>query len=243
VTRSLITRAVDRTASLLRRVVPAPIWNQIAEPYRDWRFARQSRRAWLDRRDDVDGHVAMYWGSIEHPNRRKLVEVLASVIDGLDMPRPRVLEFGCHAGMNFHLLHERFAQVELYGVEPNHDAVAFARTKVPYVRMYEADDGAFVKSTFPLQTHMDVSFVNVVLYAMSSARAKAVVQRLCASSDVIVLGEQLANTTTSSQLQQEPTMYVHPYASWLRANGFSKQEVVPAPEPQPQLSGFLIARR
>ncbi len=188
----------------------------------------------------------MYWGTIDHPNRRVLVDVLARVIGDYDPSvAVRVLEFGCHAGMNFKLLHDRLSsrRLELYGVEPNHDAVAFAQRKLPFVKLLEAEDRAFVDGAFPSSAGVHVSFTNVVLYTVRAERAKAVIEKLCRTSEVVVLGEQLANTGSTSRFQQDPELYVHPYESWLRALGFRVIEIVPVPEPRPQQSGFLIARR
>lgn len=233
---------LDRFASTLRGVVPAPIWDRVTEPYRDWRFSREMRRNWLARNDSE--HIAMYWRSLNHPNRTTLIDVLGGVIDSLGRDKPlRVLEFGCHAGMNFRLLHDRYPQLALFGVEPNHDAAEFVRGELPFVKILGAEDDGFIESDFPSPPAVDISFVNVVFYAVQARRARAVIQRLCRSSEVVVLGEQLANTGERTRLEREPAMYTHPYASWLRAEGFTRQTIVAAPEQRPQLSGFLVARR
>jgi trans-aconitate methyltransferase len=229
---------VDRAASLARRLVPDRVWSAIAGPYRDWRFARASRRGWLTRQDKVDGHVAVYWSSLEHPNRRQLIDTIARYVGE---PPFDILEFGCHAGMNFRLLADRFPALRYHGVEPNHDAARFLREKLPFVRLLEAEDREFVDGRFVEHAH--ISFVNVVLYAIQGKRARRIVDKLCKISDVLIIGEQLANRGDRTTFQQGPEMYVHPYASWIRAAGFHEIEVVPAPEPSAQLSGFLVARR
>lgn len=232
--------ATDFAASILRRIVPGRVWNRIAAPYRDWRFARASRRGWLTRQDKVDGHVSVYWNSLGHPNRLRLIDTIARYVEH---ETADILEVGCHAGMNFRLLADRFPEraIRYHGVEPNHDAAQFLRENLPFVRLLEAEDRQFVEGRFV--DHAQISFVNVVLYAIHGARARKIVDKLCKISDVVIIGEQLANHGDRSTFQQDPEMYVHPYASWIRAAGFHQIEIVPAPEPSPQLSGFLVARR
>ena len=229
---------VELAGSLLRPVIPARLWHR----YRDWRYAHVGRHAWLAREDKVDGHVDMYWKSIDHPNRTQLVDILVDQIRACGRAKPRVLEFGCHAGMNFKLLHDRCNTVEYFGVEPNHDAAQFLRGKLPFVTLLEAEDREFVAGTFP-GGNVDISFVNVVLYSVSAARAKRVIDKLCRTSEVVILGEQLANKGMTSQFESDPEMYTHPYAAWLRGSGFVRQSVVAPRELSPQLSGYLIARR
>ena len=230
----------DRTAALLRSIVPAPVWERVAMPYREWRWARNSRRGWLTRRDRDDHHVDEYWATAGHPNRLLLIDTLAELV----RPGDRVLEVGCHAGMNLKLLHDRFAdKLRYFGVEPNHDAAVAVRERLPFVELLEGDDAAFVASSFPPGTGRLVSFINVVLYAVEPRRAERILDKLAQISDAIVLGEELTNAAERSRFISEPAMYAHPYAHWLRERGFGAQRTIAIPDPRPQLTGLLVARR
>lgn len=239
--RSLFVHpAVDLAGRLLRPIVPAKLWHR----YCDWRYSHLGRQSWLTREDKLDGQIAMYWGSMNHPNRTQLIALLGGLIPEHGREKPVVLEFGCHAGMNFKLLHDRFAdRIRYCGVEPNHDACEFLRRELPFVELLEAEDRAFLATDFPRSASVDVSFVNVVMYSVHGTRAKRVLERLCRVSDVIVLGEQLGNTSDTSRFERDPDMYAHPYVAWLRSFGFREQQIVPPVETSPQLSGYLIARR
>jgi hypothetical protein len=143
--------------------------------------------------------------------------------------------------MNFKRLQDRFGdRLAYFGVEPNHDACEFLRQQLPFVTLLEAADEGFLAKELP---PVDVSFVNVVLYSVHGARARLVLERMCRMSEVVVLGEQLSNTSSTSRFESDPEMYAHPYAAWLRNFGFGDQQIVPAIEAGPQHSGFLIARR
>ena len=186
----------------------------------------------------------MYWDTLQHPNRNALIELVAAELETLEGPA-RVLEFGCHAGMNFKRLHDRFPDREIRycGVEPNHDAARFLRRELPFVELLEAEDGAFVTSSFPKGSEPTIGFINVVLYTLEPKRAHRVLEKLCRLCEVVIVGDQLANTGTEPEFRLDPEMYAHPFAHWLRDAGFSRQTTVDAPDPRPQLSGFLVARR
>jgi hypothetical protein len=235
---------LDRVASIARAAVPARIWNAVARPYRERRFARRIRRSWLTRDDRVDGHVAGYWNTSHQPNRATLVDAIAVCATRVTERPLRVLEFGCHAGMNLRLVRDRLGAdaVELYGVEPNHDAAAFVRRELPYVQLLEGDDDAFVRAAFPARP-VHVAIVNSVFYCVEAARVRRVLAKLCATTDVVILGEQLDNRGTTTRFDEAPARFAHPYAAWLRALGFVAHEIVAAPEPRPQLDGFLVAQR
>jgi hypothetical protein len=68
--------------------------------------------------------------------------------------------------------------------------------------------------------------------------------RLCAISESVVLGESIVNIDgRKSCLRDNPACFDHPYRRWLDEFGFEIVTVDAAPDPRPQLNGFIVARR
>lgn len=61
------------------------------------------------------------WNSIHRPHRQPILDAIASL-----MPATSLLEIGCNAGPNLRLIHERWPEVRLVGIEVNAAAAIYA---------------------------------------------------------------------------------------------------------------------
>ena len=89
-----------------------------------------------------------------------------------------------------------------------------------------------------------MSISNSVFYCMTPDRTRRVLAKLAKVSQCIVIGDAMDSVEEiRSQFHADPIYYSHPYRLWLQELGFEIAKVLPAPAPQPQLNGFLVATR
>lgn len=232
--------------NVLRKIIPL----QIINTYRRLTAAHKIRKGWMSRKvTKTDDHLALYWNAESQENRKFLVRLIIEELlsDAKVHDTWSVLEYGSHVGLNLRLIHESFSSeksFDFYAVEPNKEAVFFLKQKMKYVNTLLAEDEVFCKdNSFPPK-RIRLSFVNSVFYCMEGHRAKSVLQKLTSISDAIIIGDAMdALEYQDSKLQINPVRFEHPYKKWLLEMGFVLKLVVEAPEPVPQLNGYLIARR
>jgi hypothetical protein len=206
------------------------------------------RRSWLNRSTTpADDHLSVYWNSSEQPNRQRLIEVLVQCLPPNSVkPARSVLEYGSHVGINLKLLHDRLQDDDLkyFAIEPNREAFEFLKTKLDFVEALNVEDKGFVDaSNFPGMP-VDLSFINSVFYCVAPNRAKAVLRKLVNCSQLVVIGDAMDNLEGNRSIfSVDPPCYQHPYRKWLRKFGFDRCDVIPVPDPRPQLNGFVIATR
>jgi hypothetical protein len=150
-------------------------------------------------------------------------------------------------GLNLRILKESLPsdlKNSYFAVEPNAEAVDFLRKKLPYVQVLQAEDSIFCRQhSFPPPGRY-LTFINSVFYSMEQRRVKTVLARLCSISESVVLGESIVNIDgRASYLRDNPECFEHPYRHWLDEFGFEIVTVEAAPDPRPQLNGFIVARR
>jgi len=233
--------------SLFKATVPSVFRNAL----RRWLAPYRLRQSWLSRKTTKDDdHLTLYWNAEHQPNRKQLIFLLVEEIKRMlevCTTSISVLEYGSHVGLNLKLLNDVLPlnpQTAYFAVEPNAEAVAFLIMKLPFVQVLRGEDEVFCRQTdFPPEGRY-LSFVNSVFYAMEARRAKAALARICSFSDVVVLGESIVNVDGSeSRMRNHPECFEHPYRRWLDALGFEIVSLEQAPDPRPQLNGFIVARR
>lgn len=118
------------------------------------------------------------------------------------------------------------------------------KEKLPHVRHLHSDDKNFLKNnTFPT-SRIHISFINSVFYCMSSKRVKSVLLKLSRISEVIVLGEGMANLEDEySKFIINPPCFQHPYKKWLNDLNFIESWSEEAPDPRPQCNKFIVFRK
>jgi hypothetical protein len=231
-------------AAMIRSLVPRWLKNY----RRKINHQAALRRSWLTRQTSAtDDHLDIYWNSGDQVNRKLLIGILVDLLKTeLEQTPTGVLEYGSHVGINLKLLHDALGDqaIKYYAVEPNREAFTFMRSKLNFVDALNGEDEGFLDAKgFPSEP-VGVSFVNSVFYCVAPRRAKAVLSKLCARSNTIVIGDGMDNVEgKQSEFAAEPPCYQHPYKKWLRQFGFNYHRLIDAPDPRPQLNGFLIARR
>ena len=79
---------------------------------------------------------------------------------------------------------------------------------------------------------------------MSGSKTKRVIRRLSENSDFIVVGDSMINSDGNKlKFNSEPVFFSHPYRKIFNDFGFEITETISAVDPQPQLDGFIVARR
>jgi len=79
---------------------------------------------------------------------------------------------------------------------------------------------------------------------MSGSKTRRVIRRLCENSDYIVVGDSMINSNGNKlKFNSEPVFFSHPYRKLFNDFGFEITETISAVDPQPQLDGFIVARR
>jgi len=202
-----------------------------------------ARRTWTRRVVTAgDDHLTMYWESAENPRRRALVDLLVAEVQ--KRPEPSLLEFGSHVGVNFRLLAERLpGHGRFYAVEPNHEAVEFLRAKLPGVTALRADHRGFLAARDLPAEPVTLSFANAVFYSMSPRATRKVLRKMLATSDIVVIGDNLDNAEgRGSEFNEEHKSFRHPFATWLRHEN-AEIEIHELDETDYALSGFVVARR
>ena len=202
------------------------------------------RRAWTWRTSTTDvDHLALYWNSDDSERRLALIRVIVANLkghaEGVD-----VLEFGSHVGVNLKLLAENpdVKSARLFAVEPNYEAVGYLKAKMPQVSVLRGDHRDFLRAQEFPPSAVTLSFANAVLYSMGPRAARRVVQKMLATSEVVVIGDNLENSRGSrSTFQVEHLSFAHPFETWIRAAGVSEITEVFLDEKDFALGGFLIA--
>ena len=157
-----------------------------------------------------------------------------------------VLEYGSHVGVNFRVLRDLYPDkmMRCFAVEPNDKAYTFMMDKLPFIEGLKGEDTTFIAAPDYPPCPVTVSFTSGVLVVMEATPAHVVLAKLAAISTVVILGEQLDNLESrKSDYNLAPAYHKHPYRMWLRDLGFEITQVVPAPNPQPQFTGFVVAKR
>ena len=223
--------------------IPAPPSNPSGYPSLGGKpWVEKERTMWLTRQSTAEDPMnEKYWRDTSSPGRLMLCDL---ILKNLPPGKASVLDYGCHVGTSFRVLLEKRPNLKCYGLDPNHDAVSFMKEKLPQVVALEAEDEGFVAATnFPDQ-HVDVSFSCGVLYGLEPHRVRAVLKKLCAVSNVFVLGDELNRMYEKTTEESPWHTYFHPYRYWLRQNGFVVTDVIPAPsQGHRALNGFLVAKR
>lgn len=230
----------------LSRAIP----EAIKRPLRRFLAPSRLRRSWLTRTShEGDDHLAIYWNAETQPNRLKLIQTLVDECEHLRSAniQPAILEYGSHVGLNLRMLNNvlQSDQVAAYfAIEPNAEAVNFLRQKLPFVHVLEGEDEAFCRQTdFPPNGNY-LTFINSVFYAMEPRRVRAALTRICSFSNSVVLGESIENIDGMHyRMRDHPECFEHPYRLWLDELGFEIVSLETAPDPRPQLNGFVVARR
>lgn len=231
-----------RLTSLIPEFVKRPVRRLLA-PYR-------LRRSWMVRSSmKGDDHLAIYWNAEAQPNRQRLIQILLEeyallhAAGGLS----GVLEYGSHVGLNLRMLHDMLPPETLTSfcaVEPNAEAVAFLQEKLPFVKVLQGEDEVFCRQPDFPPAGAYLTFVNSVFYAMEPRRVRATLARISAFSDSVVLGESISNLEgVASKMRNQPECFEHPYRHWFDELGFEIVQHEAAPDPRPQLNGFVVARR
>ena len=235
-----------KISSLLSSATP----EIIKRPIRRFLAPIRLRNSWLNRSStNDDNHLVTYWNAGEQPNRLLLIDILYHEANVLlnECDSISLLEYGSHVGLNMKLLNDRYAgskKIRYFAVEPNSEAVKFLRDQLDYVDVLEAEDEIFCRNiSFPPQSSNYLSFVNSVFYSMDPRRVQRVLEKITKISNVIVIGESLQNIDGKrSILRDNPECFEHPYRLWLDELGYKIEKTYVAPEPKPQLDGYLIAR-
>jgi hypothetical protein len=204
------------------------------------------RRTWTNRVATTgDDHLSVYWNSTEIPRRQELIGLIKEQVNGRPAPL-RILEFGSHVGVNLKLLAESpgLGSAEYFALEPNFEAVDYLRSKLPSVRVVRGDHRTFLRTRDFPGSPLTLSFANAVLYALSPRAAHRVVRKMLATSEIVVIGDNLDNALGSqSQFRKDHKSFVHPFETWIKAAGVSDIRRVDASTADYALSGFLIATK
>lgn len=84
----------------------------------DYWQSRKKEDVRFDWRNGGDDWISEYWKSKEHPHRRIVVEAVKSLL-----PAESLLEIGSNCGPNLSNIKHAFPELELMGVDANHDAI------------------------------------------------------------------------------------------------------------------------
>lgn len=234
--------------SILKKVTPEGV--RVAT--KRWLAPYRLRQSWLRRKSDAnDDHLATYWNAEHQPNRQQLIWILSDAIGRVQAQTGdteiSVLEYGSHVGLNIRLLKENrkdFSAIKFYAVEPNAEAVAFLKEKMPDVSVLQGEDSEFLsRDSFP-PPGTYVCFVNSVFYCKAPRRVEQALKKLCEISTVLVIGESLENIDgDKARLRNDPECFEHPYRSLLEKFGFEIRKKMTAVDPKPQLNGYIVACR
>jgi hypothetical protein len=120
----------------------------------------------------------------------------------------------------------------------------FLKTKLPDVEVIQGGESVFIRKSDDVRFKFHLSLVNSVFYSMSGSKTKRVIRRLCEISDFIVVGDSMINSDGNKlKFNSEPVFFSHPYRKLFNDFDFEITETISAVDPQPQLDGFIVARR
>ena len=160
------------------------------DPHSDW---AKDGKDWIQE----------YWESQDHPHRRKAVDLIPK-------DAKSVLEVGCNSGPNLALIRNK----KLAGIDPNADAIAFAREKLPDadLRVGSVLNLPWEKDSF------DVVLADAALMYVSDGEigtAMAEMDRVARKAIVIV------DRAYDSMLGiVENCVWMRDYSKWLRCFGY-----------------------
>jgi hypothetical protein len=229
--------------SKLVKFIPGPIRNCLNRVF----LPILIRRAWFKRRVTAfDDHLNLYWDSDDSETRLQMVSIIQNLVNSFNEKTIRMVEYGSHVGVNLKLIQHACPTTDfkMTAIEPNLEACKFLKTKLPEVEVIQGGESAFLRMTNDIQFKFHLSLVNSVFYSMSGFKTKKVIRRLCEISDLIVVGDSMVNLNGSKlTFNSEPIFFSHPYRKIFNYFGFEIIETIPAVDFQPQLDGFIVARK
>jgi hypothetical protein len=228
---------------VVMKLIPKPILNRLNRIF----LPVLIRRAWFKRRaTDSDDHLNMYWDSGNSATRQQLVLLIQDIVASFDEEAIRMFEYGSHVGVNLKLIKEACPTTAfiMTALEPNLEACIFLKTKLPDVEVIQGGESVFLRKSDDVRFKFHLSLVNSVFYSMSGSKTRRVIRRLCENSDYIVVGDSMINSNGNKlKFNSEPVFFSHPYRKLFNDFGFEITETISAVDPQPQLDGFIVARR
>ena len=196
-----------------------------------------------------DDHIAMYWNAEAQPNSQRLIQILleeCALLRAAGGGLSGVLEYGSDVGLNLRMLHDMLPPESLTSfcaVAPNAEAVVFLQEKLPFVKVLQGEDEVFCRQPDFPPAGRYLTFVNSVFYSMEPRRVRATLARISAFSDSVVLGDSISNLEgIFSRMHNKPECFEHPYRHWFDELGFEIVQHEAAPDLQPQMNGFVVAR-
>lgn len=153
-------------------------------------------------------------------------------------------EYGSRVGINLKLLHDQLQDDNLkyFAIEPNREAFEFLKAKLDFVEALNVEG---FRRRVQFSRHAgrpELYKLGIFLYCPPSGQSSAT--KLVNCSQLVVIGDAMDNPEGNRSIfSVDPPCYQHPYRKWLRKFGFDRCEVIPAPDPRPQLNGFVIATR
>lgn len=202
-------------------------------------------RAWRNRRSSpTDDHLNQYWDS-DTPSRRAMLALVVPALQ--NEPRPHsMLDFGSHVGVNFRMLDLLLPDdpIHYYAVEPNAEAIEFLNQKMPEVESLVASHGGFLAAkNFP-PGPVTLSIASGVLSLLRPQMARRVVEKMMATSSVVVLGDNIDNPHgPKSEFLKASSTFVHPFELWLRKGGFTAISVSEGLDKHYAVTGYIVARK
>ncbi len=157
-----------------------------------------------------------------------------------------MFEYGSRVGVNLKLVKQACPTTafNMTALEPNLEACIFLKTKLPDVEVIQGGESEFIRKSDDVQFKFHLSLVNSVFYSMSGSKTKKVIRRLCEISDLIVVGDSMINLNGDKlTFNSDPVFFSHPYVKLFSNCGFEIIESISVVEPQPQLDGFIVAKK
>ncbi len=133
------------------------------------------------------------------------------------------------------------SKVQLFGIEPNVEAVLYARSLLPDSTLIISDDVEFIKSD-DVQKY-DLCFVNAVFYMMAPARVRAVLTKMSSITNVIVIGDEIEQYDGDLVFDRNSMSFQHPFKTYFSGIGFQVDQIIYAPQPGKAITGWIVASR
>jgi len=205
------------------------------------------RRAWFKRRvNDCDNHLNLYWDSDNSVTRQQLVSIVQNLVNSFNEKTIRIVEYGSHVGVNLKLIQQACPTTDfkMTAFEPNLEACNFMKSKLPEVEVIQGGESVFLKASGDYKSKVHLTLVNSVFYSMSGPKTKKVIQRACDISEIVVVGDSMINLDGYKSLfNVEPVFFSHPYRKFFNECGFEISGPTLAIASQPQLDGFIVAKK
>lgn len=225
------------------KLIPEPILSRLNRIF----LPILIRRAWFKRRaNDSDDHLNLYWDSGNSATRQQLVLIIQDLVQIFNEETISMFEYGSHVGVNLKLIKQACPTTafNMTSLESNLEACIFLKTKLPDVEVIQGGESVFIRKSDDVQFKFHLSLVNSVFYSMSGSKTKRVIRRLCEISDLIVVGDSMINLNGDKLIfNSEPVFFSHPYRKLFNNFGFEITETISAVDSQPQLDGFIVARK